>query len=50
MWEVMEKRRELSKAIIRRLDAELGIPAKVLLQEYQLLDNSVKKSAGALTP
>ncbi|MEZ4710376.1 MAG: hypothetical protein R3A44_24450 [Caldilineaceae bacterium] len=40
VWEVMEKRRGLSKEMIRRLDAELGIPAVVLLQEYELYDKT----------
>jgi HTH-type transcriptional regulator/antitoxin HigA len=36
VWEVMERRRPLSLAMIRRLEKELGIPATLLVQEYSL--------------
>lgn len=36
VWEVMEKQRRLTLPMIRRLEAGLGIPAEVLIQEYAL--------------
>jgi len=34
VWEIMEKRRRLTLAMIRRLEAGLNIPAQVLIQPY----------------
>lgn len=36
VWDIMERRRPLSLAMIRRLEKGLGIPADILLQEYRL--------------
>jgi HTH-type transcriptional regulator / antitoxin HigA len=36
VWDVMEKRRKLTLSMIRRLEAGLGIPADVLIREYDL--------------
>ncbi len=36
VWDVMERRRPLSLAMMRRLEKELNIPANILLQEYEL--------------
>lgn len=36
VWDIMEKRRQLTLPMIRRLEAGLGIPAQVLIQEYEL--------------
>jgi HTH-type transcriptional regulator/antitoxin HigA len=36
VWEVMERRRPLSLAMIRRLERGLSIPATLLVQEYVL--------------
>jgi HTH-type transcriptional regulator/antitoxin HigA len=36
VWEIMEKRRRLTLAMIRRLAAALNIPTDVLVQEYSL--------------
>lgn len=36
VWEIMEKRRKLTLPMIRRLESGLGIPAAVLIQEYEL--------------
>lgn len=36
VWEVMEKHRRLTLPMIRRLQAGLGIPAEILIQEYDL--------------
>jgi HTH-type transcriptional regulator/antitoxin HigA len=36
VWEVMEKQRRLTLPMIRRLEVGLGIPAEVLIQEYEL--------------
>jgi HTH-type transcriptional regulator/antitoxin HigA len=36
VWDIMEKRRPLSLAMIRRLEKGLNIPANILLQEYEL--------------
>jgi len=36
VWEVMERRRPLSLAMIRRLEKGLNIPATLLVQEYPL--------------
>ena len=36
VWEVMEKQRKLTLPMIRRLQVGLGIPAEVLIQEYEL--------------
>ena len=36
VWEIMEKRRQLTLAMIRRLEAGLGIPAEVLIRKYEL--------------
>ena len=40
VWEVMEKRRKLTLPMIRRLEAGLGIPAEVLIREYELVKDS----------
>ena len=40
VWEVMEKRRKLTLPMIRRLEAGLGIPAEVLIREYELVKES----------
>jgi len=37
VWDVMERRRPLSLAMIRRLEKGLHIPAHLLIQEYPLL-------------
>lgn len=36
VWEIMNKRRPLSKEMIRKLEAGTGIPASVLIQPYEL--------------
>ena len=36
VWDVMERRRPLSLAMIRRLEKGLHIPAHLLIQEYPL--------------
>ncbi|MEZ4664119.1 MAG: hypothetical protein R2911_41850 [Caldilineaceae bacterium] len=36
VWDIMERRRPLSLAMIRRLSKELHIPADLLLREYEL--------------
>ena len=36
VWEIMEKRRQLTLTMIRRLEAGLGIPAEVLIRKYEL--------------
>jgi len=36
VWEVMEKRRRLTLPMIRQLEAGLGIPAELLIQDYVL--------------
>lgn len=36
VWEIMEKRRRLTLAMIRRLSEGLQIPPEVLIQEYEL--------------
>lgn len=36
VWEVMEKRRRLTLAMIRRLESGLNIPAVILIQPYEL--------------
>jgi HTH-type transcriptional regulator / antitoxin HigA len=36
VWEIMERRRPLSLAMIRRLEKGLNIPASLLVQEYPL--------------
>jgi HTH-type transcriptional regulator / antitoxin HigA len=43
VWEIMEKRRQLTLAMIRRLEAGLGIPAEVLIRKYELAKD-VQKS------
>ncbi|MFN8489910.1 MAG: transcriptional regulator [Caldilineaceae bacterium] len=45
VWEVMEKRRKLTLPMIRRLEAGLGIPADLLIQDYALSKPSKRKSA-----
>lgn len=37
VWEILERRRPLSLAMIRRLEKGLRIPAHLLIQEYPLL-------------
>jgi len=37
VWDVMERRRPLSLAMIRRLEKGLHIPAQLLIREYPLL-------------
>ena len=37
VWDVMERRRALSLAMIRRIEKDLHIPAHLLIQEYPLL-------------
>ena len=39
VWDIMERRRPLSLAMIRRLEKGLHIPATLLIQEYQLDSN-----------
>jgi HTH-type transcriptional regulator/antitoxin HigA len=39
VWDIMERRRPLSLAMIRRLEKGLHIPANLLIQEYQLRSN-----------
>ena len=39
VWDIMEKRRPLSLAMIRRLEKGMHIPANLLIQEYQLCSN-----------
>ncbi|MEZ4674194.1 MAG: hypothetical protein R2932_08135 [Caldilineaceae bacterium] len=36
VWEIMNKRRPLSKEMIRKLESGTGIPASVLIQPYEL--------------
>ena len=36
VYDVMNKKRRLTLDMIRKLDAELGIPAEVLIQKYEL--------------
>lgn len=38
VWDIMERRRPLSLAMMRRLEKGLNIPANILLQEYELAD------------
>lgn len=40
VWDVMERRRPLSLAMIRRLSQGLNIPADLLLPEYQLYSHA----------
>lgn len=47
VWEVMEKRRRLTLAMIRRLAEGLNIPTEVLVQEYEL---KAKKSSSSIHP
>jgi HTH-type transcriptional regulator / antitoxin HigA len=37
VWEVMNKRRPLSKEMIRKLEAGTGIPASILIQPYAVV-------------
>lgn len=41
VWEVMNRRRPLSKEMIRKLETGTGIPASVLIQSYALDQTSV---------
>ena len=36
VWEIMEKHRRLTLPMIRNLESALGIPASVLIQDYDL--------------
>ncbi len=38
VWDIMERRRPLSLAMIRRLEKGLHIPATLLIQEYRLVE------------
>lgn len=40
VWDILERRRPLSLAMIRRLEKGLRIPAHLLIQEYPLLQNA----------
>lgn len=40
VWDIMERRRPLSLAMIRRLEKGLHIPATLLIQEYPLLNQA----------
>lgn len=40
VWDIMERRRPLSLAMIRRLERDLHIPATLLIQEYPLADQA----------
>ncbi len=37
VWDILERRRPLSLAMIRRLEKGLRIPAHLLIREYPLL-------------
>lgn len=37
VWDIMERRRPLSLAMMRRLAERLHIPAELLIQEYELI-------------
>lgn len=51
VWEVMEKRRRLTLAMIRRLAEGLNIPTEVLVQEYSLKTKGSSQTAHSqLTP
>lgn len=41
VWDILERRRPLSLAMIRRLEKWLHIPATLLIQEYPLRDQPV---------
>lgn len=40
VWDIMERRRPLSLAMIRRLATGLQIPTALLIQEYPLIDQT----------
>lgn len=40
VWEIMHYKRPLSLAMIRRLNREIGIPADVLIQSYDIENNA----------
>ena len=40
VWEIMHYKRPLSLAMIRRLNKEIGIPAEVLIQTYDIESNA----------
>lgn len=47
VWDIMERRRPLSLAMIRRLERGLHIPANLLIQEYQLRSHPNTKTRPA---
>lgn len=40
VWEIMHYKRPLSLTMIRRLNREIGIPANVLIQSYEIENNT----------
>jgi HTH-type transcriptional regulator/antitoxin HigA len=40
VWEIMHYKRPLSLTMIRRLNREIGIPAEVLIQSYDIENNA----------
>ena len=40
VWEIMHYKRPLSLTMIRRLNREIGIPAQVLIQSYDIDNNA----------
>ena len=40
VWEIMHYKRPLSLTMIRRLNREIGIPADVLIQSYDIENNA----------
>ena len=47
VWDIMERRRPLSLAMIRRLEKSLQIPADLLIQEYELRFTGSRRMVGA---
>ena len=46
VWDIMERRRPLSLAMIRRLEKALQIPADLLIQEYELRFTGSRRMVG----
>ena len=47
VWDIMERRRPLSLAMIRRLEKTLQIPADLLIPEYELRFTGSSRRVGA---
>jgi HTH-type transcriptional regulator / antitoxin HigA len=46
VWEVLNRRRPLTLRMIRNLESAFGIPAGILIQDYQIVDGSKADSDG----